>query len=226
MNRNLKLAFILIVTLSVINATKWYPCYYNDTEVPPLTVTLNPDPPDEGQLAVNASGNVANSILAFDFFTVEFFTFLPDGKSYLTYNYLASFLCGKEGQLSCQDNPGDILISLILTLDQTFDVIRIATFYFTWDKTVFPYLGCTSGDLRSNAQGTQDIIDIKNLSSLPPPFLLRQKTSSNTNNIGGDKYKFDSVNKYTSGYQFNSLNITPGRFGRIKNFSLKSMNIN
>ncbi|CAG8840706.1 44594_t:CDS:1, partial [Gigaspora margarita] len=63
-----------------INATKWYPSYYNDIEVSLLTVTLNPDPPVEGQLAVDAGGNVASSIFAFDFLTIEFFTFLPDGK--------------------------------------------------------------------------------------------------------------------------------------------------
>ncbi|CAG8452908.1 24448_t:CDS:1, partial [Gigaspora rosea] len=213
MNRNLTLAFIILVTLSVINATKWDVCYYEGTEVPSLTVTLSPDPPTLGQLAATITGNVANSIFAFDFLTVEFFTINPDGSS-IIYNYYAGFLCGGENDLSCQDNPGGIKISISTNLYQTYDGIRFAIYYFTWDSTVFPYLGCITGDFRSNAQYTHDINDIKNFSSLPPSFLLRQKTFSNTNNNGEDKYKFDSVNKYTSRYQFNSLNNTSGGFGQ------------
>ncbi|CAG8813832.1 508_t:CDS:2 [Gigaspora margarita] len=215
MNRNRTLAFILLVALSVINATTWDSCSYNNIDIPLLTATLSPDPPALGQLAAGVTGNVANSIIAFDFVTVEFFTIFANG-SYQTYNFFADFFCGGENQLSCQDNPGDILLFLILTLDQTFDAIRFAIYYLTWDKTVFPYLGCIFGDFRPNAQGIHDISNIKNLSSLPPSFLMRQKTFSNTNNIVGDKYKFDSVNKYTSGYQFNSLNFTSGGFVDIE----------
>ncbi|KAF0382059.1 hypothetical protein F8M41_012008 [Gigaspora margarita] len=223
MNRNLTFAFILLVTLSVINATKWETCSYNNQDIPALTVTLNPDPPVVGNLAANISGSIANSILPFDVFGLYFFKFLPDGSS-IVYYHFAYFLCGGENELKCQDPIGDgITISLSTNLDQTFDVALFDIVYITLDKTVFPFLGCIYADFRYNNQDSHDINDIKNLSSLPHSFLLGQKTFSNTSNIGGDKYKFVSINNNTFGYKFNSVNIDSGRFGgfgQVKNFSL------
>ncbi|CAG8829115.1 17378_t:CDS:1, partial [Gigaspora margarita] len=222
MNRNLTFAFILFVTLSVINATKWDTCSYNNQDIPALTVTLNPDPPVAGNLVANISGSIANSIFAFDVFGLYFFKFLPDG-SYIVYYYFAYFLCGGEYEFRCEDPiEDDITLSLNITLDQTFDVALFEIVYITLDETVFPYLGCIHSDFRYNNQDTHDINDIKNLSSWPHSFLLGQKTFSDTSNIGGDKYKFVSINKYTSGYKLNSVNIDSGRFGgfgQVKNFS-------
>ncbi|KAF0529563.1 hypothetical protein F8M41_012712 [Gigaspora margarita] len=182
MNKNFTLAFILLVTLSVINAqTQWDGCQDSEgNPIPQLNVAVTPDPPVVGNASFSISGNLGDSVPVFDLYWM----YMNDTNNMVW--YYGDFICGGDDQKSCQSvSSNNFEIGVTINFPVLMESINIVIYDTNLIPDESPYLGCVFGYFRDSRQ----------FGTLPLTFSKLSQRFHNTS-----KYNFislDLVEKYS-----------------------------